>query len=104
MKKGSCLLVVLALFGLLALPTQGAVALYTGEVKATGLFSDKVYVQLTDKGGAFSNSWFSLGTDSNTVNRMLAVALTAIANDRQVYVYVDINVSYAAVQALYVLK
>jgi hypothetical protein len=75
---------------------------YTCNVNMTGPGGDSVFVQLTSS-PAFTNKWFLVPTSN--AKEILATALTAISNEKQVYVCADLSQSgYPTIFAFYIIK
>jgi hypothetical protein len=99
MKK--IVLVIMVLFVLATLGVNGAQAdngWYVCSVVQCGMGGSGA-VQLTDTAGAFANRWFLI--PSATTNQMLAVALTAMANNKNVNVFVSSSAAYSNITAIY---
>jgi hypothetical protein len=76
---------------------------YTCQVKNIGMSGANVQVQLTDRGGAFTNKYFNIGGDATKGNRALAAGLTALSLEKDVLIYVtDLTPTYPIIQAFYV--
>ena len=93
MKKNHLIVVVLSIFVLFAALQNNANAAgpYICNVVLTGPALSTVYLQLTDTAAtpAFTNQYFSTGTNVTNQNRILATALTAISLEKPVKVIIE---------------
>jgi hypothetical protein len=102
--KRMVIIIAMACF-VVALSIQGALAgtwLNYCNVDRVGEGSGAVYVMLTDTGGTgVTNRWYT--ADPANQNVILATALTALSNGRQVQVLVNPNSSqYATISSMYI--
>lgn len=103
MKKTKGLLVALVVFGLIGftIGSAGAAAWYSCTVEVTGQGGARTLLRLTDTDAApaFTGQWFI--ADPTVEKEMLAVALTAIVNNKIVRAYIDSPTPYSVVRNLY---
>jgi len=62
-------------------------------------YNGQVYVMLTAKNGAFTQTWFSCHPD--LINRQMAVILTAMTNSLELDVLVDPALSHANLRTVW---
>ncbi len=64
-----------------------------------GPAADQVYVALTDTAGSFSQRWFVANTAR--AKEMLATAMLAVANGKQVQVGLPSTVAYSTINSMF---
>ena len=73
---------------------------------ATDTPAPVIYLNLTDQGGSFTNTWFYAGSGGQT--QMLAVGIAAINGNKPVQVGADApnagNSPFTAISRMYLLK
>lgn len=106
MSRKKILLVAVLLLGVSVLLPVGrsdaASASYICNVimAGPGGAAPQVLLKLTDSGGSFSNRWFT--ARSGQEKTMLATALTAQANNMQIFIYTDTSLpGYPVITSMY---
>ena len=103
MKKAKLLVIALMILVCVGLFAGTAMAAwYTCTVDGAGPGYGNVYVKLTDTGGSFTERWFRVPPADE--NQVLAAALTASANNAEVWVNLSSSKAYSSIIAFYVLK
>ena len=107
-KRVIAMLSVLGMLGMFAAGAQGAEAWYTCTVYMTGQGIGSVYVKLVDTAGspAWTGAKWCVGstTSDTQANRLLAIALTAVNGDFQVYVKMDKTLTTPVIQSFYLMS
>jgi hypothetical protein len=101
-KIGLIILTVMMAMTLFTTPSGATMGWYTCNVICAGPSGSTIYIKLSDNSGAWSNYWYTPA--SGQENRMLAIALTALANGMKVYVNVDPASSSRTITTMYLLK
>lgn len=101
MKKTVIFFLVSSLLILLSVTPVQADNFYWVDVTAVGPSGGNVGIRLTDRGGSFTNIWYRAGDDQATANRILAIALTALAEGQKLYVGINETVSPKVVRTCY---
>lgn len=94
--------IAMALFVVMMSAQIAQAAWYTCSVNSTG--AAVVYLTDTAATPAFSNRPFSLPTTATARNQMLAMALTALAAGKNLYVSLNSTAQFAAILGLQVLN
>jgi len=101
MKKMTLLVVASTILVLLVANPVQADNFYWCTVSAVGPSGAYVGIRLTDNGGSFTNIWYRAGDDQAAGNRILAIALTALAEGQRIYVGINETVSPKVVRTCY---
>ena len=104
MKKAKLLVIALMILvgvGLFA-GTAMAGSWFICTIDMAGPSYGNVYIKLTDTDGSFTERWFRVPPADE--NQVLAAALTASANNAEVWVNLSSSKAYSSIIAFYVLK
>jgi len=100
-KRITLMVLVLMITGMyFATESDAAEQWYYCKIEMVGPAFGRVYIALTDTSSSFINKWFLASTGQE--KEILATVLTAITNEKAVYVYTDLSISpYPSILALY---